>query len=170
MPQYVFSTGILLVGDVDATLTEADNKIGILENVTFDTEASRKDLFAPPAESLYPVATGFYNAKCMLKSDHGEFDPDLLVRIAGAALSAGVYTVDSLSKPTYCKVQFIAQDVDENPITITLFRALATKLPFKFGQDDFAKISLEFEGYPSLTQNSTAGNPIVFTVEVGAAA
>jgi hypothetical protein len=157
----IFSTGILLVGDIDAALTVADNKVGILENITVGLEAKRKDLMAPPAESLYAVDTGFYNAQATLKADVGEFNPDLLTRIAGAVLSNGVYRISSRSKPTFHQVNVIATDSLDEQWTIIVYRALSTSLPFKFGMDDWMKQSIEWEGYPSLTQFNDDGDGLV---------
>jgi hypothetical protein len=165
---YVFSTGKLLVGDIDATLDPVTNLIGILESVTFTAESSRKDLFAPPAESLYPVATGFYSAKCMLRAENADFNAALLTRVLGMTLSGTTYTATSLSQPTFAQVQFLAADVNGNAITITLYRGLCTSLPLRFTMDDFTKISTEWEGYPSLTQtDATTGDPLVFSIQVG---
>lgn len=151
--QYHFSTGKIRVGAVGAALTDAENLIGIIKNVTFENKTQKKELMAPPSESMYPVAVAFFGGSVSLKFESDTIERALFERIVGAtkASAGGVdtYTIGKTSKPSFCKVEFEGEDVDGKAMLIRLFKAVSNQLPLAFKMDDFVAMNVEFEAYPS---------------------
>lgn len=162
--EYIFSTGILLVGDIDAALTEADHKVAILKNVNFDTKHAKRDLQAPPRESLFAVATGVYNGQCMLTADINSYNEDLIKRVGGFEADGADLVLTDIGAPTFHQVNVLVEDDQGNQKTIVLYRALAVDLPLAFKMDDFLDSKIEWEAYPSKTQTTTAGRAKVAAI------
>ncbi len=162
----IFSTGVLLVGLVDATLTVVDNKVAICKSATLTLGAKEKDLMAPPAESLYAVDSGVYGGMCSLKVDVNEFSTDVLDFVTGATLVGTKHVITAKSAPQFVRVELHAQENTTNlPVIVSLYRCRATEWPGKFGMEDFFDSSFDFKGYPSLTQFDTNGDGIVCDID-----
>ncbi len=162
----VFSSGILLVGPVDATLTAADHKVAVCKSATLTAGSKEKDLMAPPIESLYPIDSGVYGGECNLKVDVNELSVDVFDFVTGATLNGTKHVVTAKSKAQFVRVEFhAAENTTDLPVIVALYRARAVQWPGKFGMEDFFDATFDFKCYPSLTQFDTNGDGIVFDID-----
>jgi hypothetical protein len=158
---FIFSTGRLYLTPPGGTETE----LALLHNTTVTAGAKKKDLEAPPAFSLYPVAVGFYEAECTMTAEVCSFNPDAIAAIVAGASGAnngsgGVQQTTIVDFQTMV-LRFDFTDTNGVAKEAVFPSVLAPNLSLQFGSQDFLRKNTTFIAYPDANAN-------VLTIDVGA--
>ena len=171
MESHIFSTGTLLVGAPGNTaLTASANKVGVVQDVTFECSYQRKELFDAAQVSVFSVDSADSEGKCVLKFTGKDLARTLLPYLTGAAYAAGssttpdVYTITGASKPQYCRAEFSGIDTNGKNLKIVMTRAKAPGFTAALKLSDFADVQVELMGY--VDANSTPVANAVATVSI----
>lgn len=158
MPAYIFSTGRLLLTPAGGDETE----LAVLHDIAVEFGAQKKDLEAPPAFSLYPVATGFFNAECTAKVEVCSFNPDAIAAIVAGASGAdggtGGVEQDTIVAFSKMRLRLFTTDVDGVIQEWVFGSVLAPNLSLVFGRDDFMRANTTFVCYPDADGNVVSIN------------
>ncbi len=147
-----FSTGIVRVGAVGATLTDAENIPNIQNfawNAGFQEAVVRTAVFL----SQYPTADAQYDGEVGFTFETTSFPELMIPFILGvSAVSAGgkrTYTGTLTAKPTYCCAEFLGISVDDKDIRIIIPRVKVAQFNPQFGRDSFQHIAFDFKSRPN---------------------
>lgn len=153
--QYYFTTGNLYYLPVVETVDELFNAgngvlLSALQSISVAMTWQKRDLFGPPTESLYPLATAHYNGQVEFVAAVASINADALVEIVGM-VQEGAY-LDIM--PQVLPIPFLSlllqgQDHEGKPIQFAMPRVCFPGTSFAMRRDDWAIQNLRGEGYPS---------------------
>lgn len=153
--QYVFSTGRLYARDINGAADD-DVEFAVLNNISVDHKSQKKELFAPPQVSMFPVAAAFFGANLALKAAFCTINADALRAVTGmeaAGTDPIVLTAPKVFALPVFQAVFEAQDVNGKTIKLTCANVRAPGVQIPFRLEDFTMPDVDLEAYPDAEGN-----------------
>lgn len=152
--QYFFSTGRLYYMATPTSVEDLfNNELGFtlatLQDIDVVLTSQKVELFAPPQESMYPVATGHVNGSAEFNIRIASINADALVELVGMSQTGQfTNTVPKVMRIPELATLFEGFDDQDRRIAFAMPRVRFPGTTFQMQRNNFAMQNLRGEGYP----------------------
>lgn len=152
--QYFFSTGNLFYLPTVTSIEDLFNSenglpLAVLQDIDVVHRYEKVELFAPPQESMFPVATGHVNGSAEFTIRIASINADALVEIVGMTQSGSyINTVAKTARIPTLAALFEGYDDQDRRIAFALPQVRFPGTTFQMQRNNFGMQNLRGEGYP----------------------